>query len=126
METTVGDQREKSLVVKHVHSAGSDQPETIVTIMGREPLRFHLHSDHAELEQSYGRLQEYLGRLNSRLRYFHLSENDARQTSTGPWVRTTRSTTNWLQHYSKLKATGNHGTITLEAFTSQEEYLLLS
>ena len=126
MKTTVGDQREKSLVVKNVHSDGSDQPETIVTIMGREPLPFHLHSDHAELEQSYGRLQEYLGRLNSRLRYFHLSENDARQTSTCPWVRTTRSTTNWLQHYSKLKATGNDGTITLEPFTSQEEYLLLS
>src|SRR5262249_44422697 len=37
-----------------------------------------------------------------------------------------RSTTDWPQHVKKLKATGYDGTITLEVFAPQKEYLLLS
>jgi sugar phosphate isomerase/epimerase len=43
-----------------------------------------------------------------------------------PLGAASRSTTDWLQHIKKLKANGYDGTITLEAFSPQKEYLLLS
>jgi sugar phosphate isomerase/epimerase len=43
-----------------------------------------------------------------------------------PLAAAPRSTTDWPQHIKKLKATGYDGTITLEVFAPQKEYLLLS
>jgi hypothetical protein len=37
-----------------------------------------------------------------------------------------RSTTDWPQHIQRLRAIGYDGTITLEVFAPQKEYLLLS
>ena len=36
------------------------------------------------------------------------------------------STTDWPQHIGRLKATGYDGTITLEVFAPEKDYLLLS
>jgi sugar phosphate isomerase/epimerase len=43
-----------------------------------------------------------------------------------PLAAAPRSTTDWPQHIQKLKATGYDGTITLEVFAPQKEYLLVS
>jgi sugar phosphate isomerase/epimerase len=43
-----------------------------------------------------------------------------------PLGAASRSTTDWPQHVNKLKRTGYDGTITLEVFSPQKEYLLLS
>ncbi len=124
MVTVGGEHEAQSLLVEHVRSNGLDQPKSIVTIMDREPLRFHLHSDHAELELNYGHLQNYLGRLGSGLGTSTCRGVTLRQTSTCPWERSTGSTTNSFQHMPMLKSTGYDGTVTQEAFTPQMACLL--
>ena len=115
------------------HRAGThparrrQQLENIVAIMERVPLlRFHLDSGHAKLERGYDRWDEYLDRLGPKLLHVHLSENDGTADQHLPLGAAPRSTTDWPQHVKKLKATGYDGTITLEVFAPQREYLLLS
>jgi len=116
-----------TIVLEHVPHGGRDQLENIVAIMDRVPLlRFHLDSGHAKLERGHDRWDEYLDRLGPKLRHVHLSENDGTADQHLPPGAAPRSTTDWPQHVKKLKATGYDGTITLEVFAPQKEYLLLS
>jgi sugar phosphate isomerase/epimerase len=116
-----------TIVLEHTPFGGSDQLENIVAIMETVPLlRFHLDSGHAKLERGYDRWDEYLDRLGPKLRHVHLSENDGTADQHLPLGAAPRSTTDWPQHIQKLKGAGYDGTITLEVFAPQKEYLLLS
>ncbi len=116
-----------TVVLEHVPHGGSQQLENIVAIMERVPLlRFHLDSGHAKLEPGYDRWEEYLDRLGPKLRHVHLSENDGTADQHLPLAAAPRNTTDRPQHIKKLKATGYDGTITLEVFAPQKEYLLVS
>jgi sugar phosphate isomerase/epimerase len=116
-----------TIVLEHIPHGGSEQLENIVAIMEKVPLlRFHLDSGHAKLERGYDRWDEYLDRLGHKLLHVHLSENDGSADQHLPLGAVPRSTTDWPQHIKKLKATAYDGTITLEVFSPQKEYLLLS
>jgi sugar phosphate isomerase/epimerase len=56
----------------------------------------------------------------------HLSDNDGTADQHLPLGSVPRSRIDWQEHISKLKAIGYDGTITLEVFSPQREYLLLS
>lgn len=99
----------------------------IAAILERVPsLRFHLDSGHAKLERGHDRWDEYLDCLGHKLLHVHLSDNDGTADQHLPLGAVRRATTNWPRHIKKLKSTGYDGTITLEVFTPQREYLLLS
>ena len=116
-----------TIVLEHVPHGGGEQLENIEAIMEKVPLlRFHLDSGHAKLERGYDRWGEYLDRLSSKLLHVHLSENDGTADQHLPLGAAPRSTTDWPQHVKKLKTTGYDGTITLEVFAPEKEYLLLS
>ena len=116
-----------TIVLEHAPFGGSDQLENVVAIMESVPLlRFHLDSGHAKLERNYDRSEEYLDRLGPKLLHVHLSENDGTADQHLLLGAAPRSTTDWPQHVKMLKATGYDGTITLEVFSPQKEYLLLS
>jgi sugar phosphate isomerase/epimerase len=116
-----------TIVLEHIPFGGSEQLENIVAIMEGVPLLcFHLDSGHAKLERGYDRWEEYLDRLGHKLLHVHLSENDGTADQHLPLGSSAHHTTNWPQHIGKLKATGYDGTITLEVFSPQKEYLLLS
>jgi sugar phosphate isomerase/epimerase len=67
-----------------------------------------------------------LAYLGHKLLHVHLSENDGTADQHLPLASAPRSTTDWPQHVKTLKTTGYDGTITLEVFAPQREYLLLS
>ena len=116
-----------TVVLEHVPQGGGEQLENIVAIMEGVPLlRFHLDSGHAKLERGHDRWDEYLGKLGPKLRHVHLSENDGTADQHLPLGAAPRSTTDWPQHIGRLRATGYDGTITLEVFAPQKEYVLLS
>jgi sugar phosphate isomerase/epimerase len=116
-----------TIVLEHVPHGGDEQLENIVVIMERVPLlRFHLDSGHAKLERNHDRWDEYLDKLGPKLRHVHLSENDGTADQHLPLGAVPRSKTDWPLHIQKLKTTGYDGTITLEVFAAQKEYLLLS
>jgi sugar phosphate isomerase/epimerase len=116
-----------TIVLEHVPHGGGNQLENIVAIMERVPLlRFHLDSGHAKLERGYDRWKEYLERLGPKLLHVHLSENDGTADQHLPLAAAPRSGTDWPKHIKDLKATGYDGTITLEVFAEEREYLLLS
>ncbi len=116
-----------TVVMEHIPEGGPEQLGNIVAILDRLPLlRFHLDSGHAKLETGVDRWTEYLGQLGPRLLHVHLSENDGTADQHLPLGSAPRSKTNWPQHIKLLKATGYDGTITLEVFAPQKEYLVLS
>ena len=116
-----------SIVLEHAPHGGEDQLERFLAIMERVPkLRFHLDSGHAKLERTYDRWDEYLDRLGGKLLHVHLSDNDATSDQHLPLGGVPRSATDWPQHIQKLKRAGYDGTVTLEVYSPQREYLLLS
>jgi sugar phosphate isomerase/epimerase len=116
-----------TVVLEHVPSGGPRQLERIAEILDRVPLlRFHLDSGHAKLEGGGDRWDEYLDRLGPKLGHVHLSENDGTADQHLPLGAVPRSTTDWPRHVRRLKAAGYDGTITLEVFAPEKEYLLLS
>jgi sugar phosphate isomerase/epimerase len=116
-----------TIVLEHIPKGGSEQLENIVAILEQVPsLGFHLDSGHAKLERGYDRWDEYLDHLGPKLLHVHLSENDGTADQHLPLGSSAHRTTSWPQHIQKLKGTGYDGTITLEVFSPQKEYLLLS
>jgi sugar phosphate isomerase/epimerase len=116
-----------TIVLEHVPFAGNDQLEMIETILEEVPLlRFHLDSGHAKLEREYDRWSDYIDRLGPKLAHVHLSDNDGTSDQHLPLGSAPRSTTDWPEHIRKLKASGYEGTITLEVFAPERDYLLLS
>jgi len=116
-----------TIVLEHVPFAGASQLEMIVAVLENVPrLRFHLDSGHAKLERGHDRWNEYIDRLGHKLLHVHLSENDGTADQHLPLGSAPRSTTDWPGHIRKLKSSGYDGTITLEVFSPEKEYLLLS
>jgi sugar phosphate isomerase/epimerase len=116
-----------TIVLEHIPHGGGNQLENIEAIMQRVPmLRFHLDSGHAKLERGHDRWNEYLERLEGKLLHVHLSENDGTADQHLPLASAPRSSTNWPKLITSLKATGYDGTITLEVFSPEKAYLLLS
>jgi sugar phosphate isomerase/epimerase len=116
-----------TVVLEHIPFGGTNQLEMIADILEQVPLlRFHLDSGHAKLERSDDRWEEYLDRLGHKLRHVHLSDNDGTGDQHLPLGSAPRSKTNWSAHIRKLKTSGYDGTITLEVFSPDRAYLLLS
>ncbi len=115
------------IILEHIPFGGTNQLETIVTILDRVPrLGFHLDSGHSKLERGYDRFEEYLDRLGHRLLHVHLSENDGSSDQHLPLGAVSKNATDWPRHIRMLKSTGYDGTITLEVFSSLKEHLLTS
>jgi sugar phosphate isomerase/epimerase len=107
--------------------------EAVVPVPGKPALPatgavggFHLDSGHSKLERDYDRWDEYLDRLGGRLLHVHLSDNDGTADQHLPLGAVPRSTTDWPEHVRKLKASDYNGTITLEVFAPEPQYLLSS
>jgi sugar phosphate isomerase/epimerase len=116
-----------TIVLEHVPFGGSEQLENIVAIMQQVPrLGFHLDSGHARLEHGRDGWRDYLQRLGHKLLHVHLSENDGTADQHLPLGAAPRNPIDWPGHLQVLKAAGYDGTITLEVFAPQKEYLLLS
>ena len=116
-----------TIVLEHVPFAGANQLELIDGILENIPLlRFHLDSGHAKLERGHDRWNDYLHHLGSKLAHVHLSDNDGTADQHLPVGSVPRSTTDWPDRIRKLKASGYDGTITLEVFAPEREYVLLS
>lgn len=116
-----------SIVLEHIPRGGRNQLETVRAILDAIPLlRFHLDSGHAKLERDHDRWGEYLNHLGDRLLHVHLSDNDGTSDQHLPLGASPRSLTDWFEHIRQLKATGYDGTITLEVFAPEREYLLVS
>lgn len=116
-----------TIVIEHVPEGGARQLENILEIMWRVPLlRFHLDSGHAKLESRHDRFGNYLDRLGDKLLHVHLSDNDGTADQHLPPGAVPRSRTDWPSHVKKLRDTGYDGTITLEVFSPDRGYLLLS
>jgi sugar phosphate isomerase/epimerase len=116
-----------TVVLEPIPFGGSNQLEMIAAILGEVPLlQLHLDSGHAKLERSYDRWGEYLEQLCHKLLHVHLSDNDGTEDQHLPLASAPRSKTNWPEHIGKLKSSGYDGTITLEVFSPEQEYLLLS
>jgi len=116
-----------TIVLEHTPFGGVNQLELIERILEGVPLlRFHLDSGHAKLERGYDRWDEYIDRLGPKLAHVHLSDNDGTSDQHLPLGSIPRSMTDWPQHIRKLKASGYNGTITLEVFAPERDYLLLS
>jgi sugar phosphate isomerase/epimerase len=116
-----------TIVLEHSPSPSANQLDMIEGILENVPLlRFHLDSGHAKLERGCDRWEEYIHRLGSKLAHVHLSDNDGLADQHLPLGSVSRSTTDWPKHIKKLKASGYDGTITLEVFSPEKEYLLLN
>ncbi len=116
-----------TIVLEHIPHGGHSQLESIAALLDRIPLlQFHLDSGHAKLERAYDRWDEYLDRLGPRLRHVHLSENDGTHDQHLPLGAVARSGMDWPERVRRLKSIGYDATITLEVFSLQKEYLLLS
>ena len=116
-----------TIVLEHVPSGGSDQLGNIAAILDRVPLlRLHLDSGHAKLEGQGDRWKEYIERLGPKLGHVHLSDNDGSADQHLPLGAPPRGATDWPKHIRALRASGYDGTITLEVFAPEKEYLLLS
>lgn len=115
-----------TVVLEHIPHGGQEQLEIFVQLMKEVPLlRFHIDSGHTKVERHYDRWAEYLAKLGEKLMHVHLSDNDGTEDQHLP-LGSPRSSTDWPEHIRKLKATGYDGTITLEIFSPQSDYLLLS
>ena len=116
-----------TIVLEHVPFAGGNQLEMIAEMLEGLPLlRFHLDSGHAKLERGHDRWNEYIDRLGPKLAHVHLSDNDGSADQHLSLGSAPRSKTDWPKHIRKLKASGYDGTITLEVFAPEKDYLLLS
>ncbi len=96
--------------------------DDIVTILNADPrLRFHLDIGHAHVAGFT--LDVVLDRLGSRLAHVHLSDNRGRHDDHIPLGV---GTIDWPQVIAMLKQSGYDATITLEVFSNDRDYLLLS
>ncbi len=84
-------------------------------------LKFHLDVGHAHVGGS--RLESLLDAFAPRLGHVHFSDNRGRHDDHMPLGA---GTVNWPQAIRLLKATGYDGTITLEVFDQDHDFLLLS
>jgi len=109
------------IMVEHVPDkiTGIDDIRTILDRDAR--LGFHLDVGHANIGGD--RLEGLLKAFSSRLRHVHLSDNRGREDDHMPLGA---GRIDWPRAIRLLKATGYDGTITLEVFSTDRDYLLWS
>jgi sugar phosphate isomerase/epimerase len=116
-----------TIAIENIPNQSNHQVKHIGSILRAIPsLRFHLDSAHAKLEGNYNHFDSYLSKLGSKMVHVHLSENDGSGDQHLPLGGSARNRTDWPKLIRKLKQSGYDGTISLEVFTEQREYLLLS
>lgn len=116
-----------SVLLANTLNGGSHQLNYILSIMERVPtLRLQLSSSHANLEPGLDHFDEYLKRFGRRLMHIHLSDNEGTGNQHLPLGCAPRSAVNWPQRIRQIKQSGYDGTITLEVFSPERDYLLLS
>lgn len=116
-----------TILLENASQGGHHQLNYILTVMDKVPrLGFHLSSGHAKLELSYDRFDEYLKRLGHRLMHVQLSDNDGTADQHLPLGAAPRSTIDWPRRIRQLRSSGYDGTITMKAFSPEQEYLRVS
>ena len=96
--------------------------DDIVTILNADPrLGFHLDMGHVHVAGF--KLKAVLEELRTRLTHVHLSDNRGRHDDHIPLGA---GTIDWPQVIATLKQSGYDATITLEVFSKDRDYLLLS
>ncbi len=113
-----------TLVLEHV-SGGPEQFEILDGLFEKVPaLGFHLDVGHANLAPGReNATAEFLGRYGDRLRHVHFSDNRGGHDDHLPLGV---GTVNWSSVVGLLKRRRYAGTITLEVFTADEDYVTLS
>ena len=92
-------------------------------INGVPGLGFHLDVGHVFLSRKGTTLSEYLNRFGPILRHIHLSDNFGTDDLHLPIGA---GNINWKDVIDQIKRSGYDGTITLEVFSREREYLRLS
>ncbi len=87
-------------------------------------LAFHLDVGHANLNVEKNRTEEFLKAFRDRLAHVHLSDNFGKSEDLHLPLRA--GTIPWPKMIGLLKKSGYDGTITLEIFSPDRRYLLLS
>lgn len=85
---------------------------------------FLLDVGHANLDTPYNRSEELLAHFGTRLRHVHVSDN--RGGHDDLHLPLGVGTVNWLNIIRLLKNVGYDGTVTIEVFGDDEEYLVMS
>ena len=109
------------IVVEHLPDAGTSIEDIANVLYADERLGFHLDVGHANVGGD--RLEPLLAALGDRIAHVHMSDNRGRYDDHMPlgagWIDYPRAV-------RLLKATGYDGTITLEVFGNDRDYLLMS
>lgn len=113
-----------TVVLEHI-SGYPEQFEILDGLFaGIDELGFHLDAGHANLSPEGGnKTGEFLRRYGKRLRHVHISDNRGRHDDHLPLGV---GTVDWPAIARLLKARRYRGTITLEVFTQDPEYLTAS
>jgi sugar phosphate isomerase/epimerase len=99
--------------------------DQIRNALARMPgLGFHLDVGHANLNVEKNRTEEFLKAFHDRLAHVHLSDNFGKSEDLHLPLRA--GTIPWPKIIGLLKKSGYDGTITLEVFSQERKYLLLS
>lgn len=85
---------------------------------------FLLDVGHANLDTPYNRSEELLASFGSRLRHVHLSDN--RGGNDDQHLPLGVGNINWLWITRCIKSTGYDGTVTIEVFGDDDDYLVMS
>lgn len=116
-----------TVAIENTPKNGSNQIRNITTILKEVPLLgLHLDSGHAKLEVPSDRFERYLKKLGHRLVHVHLSDNDGTADQHLPLGSIPNSRTNWPALIKILKESGYNDTITLEVFSDDRRYLMMS
>jgi len=115
------------IALEQIPFPNCDQMGIIQRLLNALPnLGFHLDSGHAQLERKGDLWYEYLERFGARLCHVHLSENDGTSDQHLPLGSVPHVGLDWPDRIARLKAIPYDGTITLEIFSAEPEYLLQS
>ena len=109
------------IVVEHLPDPGTSVAD-IVAVLDADPrLGFHLDVGHAFVGGD--RLEGLLNALGSRVAHVHMSDNRGKHDDHMPLGA---GKINWSRAVKLLKAIGYDGTVTLEVFAQERDYLLRS
>lgn len=101
-----------------------DSVETFEQVFDQVPtLRLHLDVGHAAIQQPVNRTKSFLEAFRDRLVHMHLSDNRYRSDDHMPLGAGEIS---WRDVLVEIRRSGYDGTFTLEVFSNEREYQLLS
>lgn len=118
------DKLKMTCVLEHTNGR-NEQFEILDAIFDKVPnLGFHLDIGHANLSDGAGnRTKEFVKRYGKRLMHVHISDNRGERDEHLPLGV---GTINWATELGHLKKIGYKRTITLEVFSTDDDYLAIS